>query len=220
MKNSMLKNGLILAGFALATTAIIAVTFSGTKDTIAQQQIQKRLSILSAIIPKNSFDNDIQHSCVLTSNSDLLGTNEPQRAYLGWQNGQPSVVAIEAIAPNGYSGKIAIIVGTKLDGSVTGVRVLDHKETPGLGDKIELRVNDWILSFSGETVTTENSDQWQVKKDGGQFDQFTGATITPRAVVKAVRNAVLYVKQEQQALFESASSCELDITDAHVEEVD
>jgi electron transport complex protein RnfG len=211
MKQSIVSNGLILTGFALVTTAIIALTFSGTKDTIAHQQMQKRLSILNAIIPPRFYDNDIQHQCILTSDQQLLGTTAPHRVYLGTLNGEPSALAIEATAPNGYSGKIELIVGVTNDGQVTGVRVLNHKETPGLGDKIDVRVSDWILNFSGETVTEKNSPDWRVKKDGGQFDQFTGATITPRAVVKAVKNAVLYVQQAQSQLYQSSTLCESEL---------
>ena len=96
----------------------------------------------------------------------------------------------------------------QIDGTVTGVRVLNHKETPGLGDKIDLRVSDWILSFNQEVVSEDNMQDWQVKKDGGQFDQFTGATITPRAVVQAVKNAVTFGMKNQAELFSSPLNCE------------
>lgn len=208
MKKSILHNGMVLTGFALATTALIALTYTGTKDKIDQQLVQKRLSILNAIIPAQSYDNDIHHDCTYAVDKALLGTEQPHTVYLARNQNQPVAMAIETTAPNGYSGKIEIIVGVDLNGTVSGVRVLNHKETPGLGDKIELRVSDWISSFTGKMVTDKNINEWQVKKDGGQFDQFTGATITPRAVVSAVKNAVLYTKDNHTQLFKSDLSCE------------
>ncbi|MDO6695271.1 electron transport complex subunit RsxG [Aliiglaciecola sp. 3_MG-2023] len=208
MKQSIVSNGLKLTAFALVTTAIIAVTYAVTEDQITEQQIQKRLAILNAIIPNSLYDNDIHHDCTKVINTELLGSKDPHTVYLARMNNAPSAVAIETTVPDGYSGKIELIVGINMQSEVTGVRVLDHKETPGLGDKIDIRITDWITSFTGKSVTTENHKDWQVKKDGGQFDQFTGATITPRAVVKAVKNAVLYFQQHQPALFNAANACE------------
>jgi electron transport complex protein RnfG len=109
---------------------------------------------------------------------------------------------IETIAPNGYSGNIYILVGVLPNGHISGVRVLKHRETPGLGDKIELRKADWILSFNGKNLTEDNAERWAVKRDRGEFDQFTGATITPRAVVGAVRNTLHFVNQQGAALYD------------------
>lgn len=208
MKNNIVRNGLILTAFAVVTTAIIALTYSGTKATIEQQLVNKRAAILNAIVPQSLFDNDMQRTCTLANNSELLGSQKAHNVFLGKLSGAPSVLAIETTAPNGYSGKIELIVGMQIDGTVTGVRVLNHKETPGLGDKIDLRVSDWILSFNQEVVREDNRQDWQVKKDGGQFDQFTGATITPRAVVKAVKNAVDFGMQNHATLFLSPLNCE------------
>ena len=126
-------------------------------------------------------------------------------AYIATIDGKPSAIAIEAIAPDGYNGAIKIIVGIQDNGTITGTRVLSHQETPGLGDKIDLRVTDWILSFTGKAVNDENISAWKVRKDGGQFDQFTGATITPRAVVKAVKHAVTYVNQNKESILAQAT---------------
>lgn len=207
MDKSISKNGGILAAFALVTTALISLTFNGTKNTIQDQEQQKLLSILNAVVEPSSFDNDIQHECVVVSDGSLLGSSEPTRVYLARLGGTPSAVAIETVAPDGYSGKIHLVVGIKEAGTVTGVRVLKHKETPGLGDKIDLRISDWILSFDNKVVSENNSNSWKVKKDGGRFDQFTGATITPRAVVKAVKNSVLYYQQNSASLFNGVNQC-------------
>ncbi|MDO6710997.1 electron transport complex subunit RsxG [Aliiglaciecola sp. 2_MG-2023] len=208
MKQSIVSNGLKLTAFALVTTAIIAITYAVTEDQITEQQIQKRLAILNAIIPQSLYDNDIHHDCTQVVDTEYLGSKAPQTVYLARMNNAPSAVAIETTAPDGYSGKIELIVGINMQSEVTGVRILDHKETPGLGDKIDIRITDWITAFTGKSVTTDNHKDWQVKKDGGQFDQFTGATITPRAVVKAVKNAVLYFQHHQQDLFNATKTCE------------
>ena len=208
MINSISKNGLVLCVFALIATALIALTFSGTKQQIEQQEVKKRLSILTAIVPTDKYNNDIEHDCILVTAPELLGSSEPQRIFRARLNGQASAAAIEVTAPNGYSGKIKLIVGIDKQTVVTGVRALKHKETPGLGDKIELRVSDWITGFTGTSLSDENSNKWKVKKDGGQFDQFTGATITPRAVVGAVKNAIIYFQQNQASIFTKANNCE------------
>ncbi len=116
-------------------------------------------------------------------------------------------MAIESVAPDGYNGAIKIIVGMDIEGTILGTRVLAHQETPGLGDKIDLRITDWVLGFTGKQVTDENESQWAVRKDGGQFDSFTGATITPRAVVKAVKNTVSYVNTHRNEILNQPLNC-------------
>ena len=109
--------------------------------------------------------------------------------------------------PSGYSGDINLLSAVYRDGTIAGVRVTKHEETPGLGDKVEVKKSDWITTFNTKTVQSESDDRWAVKKDGGQFDQFTGATITPRAVVGSVKNAVLYAQDNFDALFTAANAC-------------
>lgn len=207
MKASMAKNGLILAAFALVTTGLISLTFIGTKAKIEEQQQQKLLADLSSVIQDDLYNNDIQHDCALATNAELLGSNEATHVYRAKLNDKPSALAIETIAPDGYSGKIKLLVGIKQDGIVAGVRVLKHAETPGLGDKIDIRISDWILTFDGQAYSAEYDNKWNVRKDGGQFDQFTGATITPRAVIQAVKNAVIFYQQNYQAMFNEANAC-------------
>ena len=199
MLNAIKKNGLVLAIFACASTGLVAVTHYLTKDQIKQQEQAQLLSVLNQVIPHDLHDNELFSSCTLVQ-AEELGTEQAMPAYIAKLNGEPSAIAIEAIAPDGYNGAIKVIVGMKVDGTILGTRVLSHQETPGLGDKIDLRVSDWILSFTGKQVTDSNLDRWKVRKDGGDFDQFTGATITPRAVVKSVKQAVQYVNQNNQAL--------------------
>ncbi|NOJ12125.1 electron transport complex subunit RsxG [Vibrio splendidus] len=206
MLNAIKKNGLVLAIFACASTGLVAVTHYLTKDQIKQQEQAQLLSVLNQVIPHNLHDNELFSACTLVE-AEELGTEQAMPAYIATLNGEPSAIAIEAIAPDGYNGAIKVIVGMKIDGTILGTRVLSHRETPGLGDKIDLRVSDWILSFAGKQVTESNLDRWKVRKDGGDFDQFTGATITPRAVVKSVKKAVQYVNQNNQALLAQPLNC-------------
>ncbi|MEH0666529.1 electron transport complex subunit RsxG [Vibrio scophthalmi] len=206
MLNAIRNNGAILAIFACASTGLVALTHYLTADQIQRQEQAQLLSVLNQVIPHDLHDNDLYQACTLVTDP-LLGTAEPMPVYLASLNGEPSAMAIEAIAPDGYNGSIKLIIGVKQDGTVTGTRVLSHQETPGLGDKVDLRVTDWILGFTGKVLTTDNQASWKVRKDGGQFDQFTGATITPRAVVKAVRNTLEYVNDHRGDIQSQPLNC-------------
>ena len=206
MLNAIRKNGAVLAVFACASTGVVALTNYLTKDQIQLQEQKQLLSVLNQVIPHKMHDNDLYQACTLVSDP-ALGTDSPMPVYMATINNEPSALAIEAIAPDGYNGAIKIIVGIQQDGTITGTRVLSHQETPGLGDKIDLRITDWILSFAGKTVSEDNLSDWKVRKDGGQFDQFTGATITPRAVVKAVKNTVEYVNTHREQILAQPLNC-------------
>ncbi len=208
MINAAKKNGLILGGFALVATALLAGTHALTKDRIARQKAQQTLSVLNALIPERLHDNDFYEDCTLVRSRQYLGSSEPQPVFLARKDGQPVAAAIEALAPDGYNGAIALIVGVDYaSGKVMGVRVLEHKETPGLGDKVDIRKSPWVKSFDGQAPRDEKDNSWAVRKDGGQFDQFTGATITPRAVVKAVGNVVHYFERNKDRLFSAPANC-------------
>lgn len=211
---SMGRNGLILAAFAIAATVLVVGTAKLTAPRIAQQQQQELLNVLNQLLPAERHDNDLVASCTLVSHPELGGGQQKlYRAYLKGQalNGEPTdlpqALALEVTAPNGYSGAIKLLVAFNLNGRVAGVRVLEHKETPGLGDKIELRKDNWILSFDGLLVNGSDDKRWAVKRDGGQFDAFTGATITPRAVVQAVKHANLLYQQHGTAWFNAPANC-------------
>ncbi|MGL4716809.1 MAG: electron transport complex subunit RsxG [Aeromonas sp.] len=206
MLNSMRKNGVILAMFALGCSALVVLTHQLTQDKIAHQQQLEKLQTLSALLPAGSYDNDLVASCKLVTSLRYLGSEQPQALYTATQEGMVTGYALEAIAPDGYSGAIRLVAGFDAKGTITAVRVLAHNETPGLGDKIELKKSNWINNFAGKFLTTDNAPQWAVKKDGGEFDAFTGATITPRAVVKAVKN-LLTLRQMQPELLSKAPAC-------------
>lgn len=206
MFTAIRKNGLILAIFACASTGVVALTQYLTASQIKAQETAQLLSVLNQVIPPEWHDNQLSAACTLVSDP-LLGSSQAMPVYLATLNGEHTALAIEAIAPDGYSGAIKIIVGIDQQGNILGTRVLSHQETPGLGDKIDLRISDWILSFTGRQVSDDNQKQWQVRKDGGQFDQFTGATITPRAVVKAVKQTVEYVNLHREQIVNQPLNC-------------
>lgn len=202
------KNSLILALFAIACTAIVGLVNEITKDKIKVQAQRQLLNTLHNIIEPSRYDNDITQDCVSFNfkNNDLDSV-VMNKAYIARKSGEVKAVAITNTAPDGYNGNIELIVAINNDGSVNGVRVLNHKETPGLGDKVEIRKSDWITSFNGKEISSDTDSRWAVAKDGGVFDQFTGATITPRAVVKSVKETVLYFKENKQALLTLPNAC-------------
>jgi electron transport complex protein RnfG len=152
-------------------------------------------------VPPALFDNDIIQDTLNVPVSTLLGTEDVTVAYRARIKGQPSAVVLESVAPDGYSGKIWLILAVRANGELAGVRVVAHKETPGLGDYIDLPKSPWVKGFDGKSRAVYKDDDWKVKKDGGQFDYMAGATITPRAVVKAVNKALIYFDENREQLF-------------------
>jgi len=201
MAKASLHTALNLLVFALIGTAMLAFTYSQTHDRIAQSVEAEKLKLISQIVPHASFDNDIIKDTLDIAPDALLGTENPTVAYRARLQGQPSALVLEAIAPDGYSGKIFLLVAIRANGEVAGVRVVAHKETPGLGDYIEIGKSNWIKGFDGTSQERYSDAGWKVKKDGGQFDYMAGATITPRAVVKAVHKTLQYFAQHREALF-------------------
>jgi electron transport complex protein RnfG len=193
---------IILLMFAIIGTTLVAVTYEGTRDQIAANERATLLRKLHRLIAPEQHDNVLLEDVLAVRDVTLLGTDEPVTVYRARKDGKPVSLVIETIAPDGYSGTIRLLVGINIDGSLSGVRVVGHRETPGLGDAIDETRSDWIHVFDGKSLDNPEAAGWAVRKDGGSFDQLTGATITPRAVVKAVRNALLYYRQHQETLFE------------------
>jgi electron transport complex protein RnfG len=204
------KNSQILAIFAIVCTAIVGLVNELTKDEIKAQEQRQLLNTLHSIIEPSRYNNDITQDCVSLS-SPLLGNSATdknlQTAYIARQNNQAIAIAMTSTAPDGYNGNIELIIAINMDNSVSGVRVLRHQETPGLGDKVEFRKSNWINTFTGKKLLSENDSRWAVIKDNGIFDQFTGATITPRAVVKAVKKTLLYFKDNKHSLLMRPNVC-------------
>ncbi|NVJ65744.1 MAG: electron transport complex subunit RsxG [Gammaproteobacteria bacterium] len=201
------RNGLILALFASVCVGLIATTYYITRDTIAGEMKAALARTLHQLVSQSEYDNDVYHDCTLIENAKLLGSNKPLQAYRMRRGGQPVAVVLESIAPNGYSGKIGLVIGIYANGSVAGVRVTEHRETPGLGDKIEANKSDWILSFDSKSFSDPVIEKWRVKKDGGDFDAFTGATITPRAVVEQVAKTLEFFQANKTQLFAGENNC-------------
>lgn len=191
----------ILTGFAIVSTGLVAFTFTGTREIIAANERAALLSNLNALVPAERYDNRLDEDTLPIIDPESMGTDESVTVYRAYQHGEPVAVLAAPVAPDGYGGPIRLLIGVYADGTLAGVRVLSHKETPGLGDPIELGRSDWVLSFTGKSLNNPDSKGWAVKKDGGVFDQFTGATITPRAVVKAVRRFLEYFQQHREQLF-------------------
>ena len=204
MAKAALHTALNLLFFTAVGTALLALTYDLTHEAIAHSEEQEKLKLVSQIAPPSSYDNDIMKDTAELAADELLGTRTPTTAYLGRLKGETSIAVLEAVAPDGYSGKIRLVVAVHRDGRLGGVRVSAHNETPGLGDYIEIAKSDWITGFDGLSLATRKDADWKVKKDGGAFDYRAGATITPRAVIKAVHKALRYAEQHHDELFANA----------------
>ena len=192
---------IILLLFALIGTALVVTTFDNTRERIAANERATLLRKLHQLITPEQHDNVLLEDILLVTDKTLLGTSKPVTVYRARKATQPVALVITPVAPDGYSGSIKLLVGINVDGTLSGVRVVAHRETPGLGDAIDETRSDWIHIFDNKSLENPPLAHWKVKKDGGEFDQLTGATITPRALVKAVRQALLYYRDNQEALF-------------------
>ncbi len=202
LSRNVIVSALVLGGFAIISTSLLSLTNIATRDAIAQSEKNALLKNLQQILPPERFDNELFSDRIKVRNS-LLGTSLPVDVYRAKLAGEDAAVIIASQAPNGYNGKILLLVGINADGSLAGVRVSSHRETPGLGDEIDIAKSDWILDFNGKSIGDPTSEKWLVKKDGGVFDQFTGATITPRAVVNTVHNTLKYFAVNRDFLFQA-----------------
>ena len=200
-KRQILLSGLFLWIFAVVGTGLVVLTEFGTREEIVENERQVLLRNLLALLPAERFDNDIAGDTIAVAADPLLGTTEVSTVYRARLDGEPVAAIFNSIAPDGYSGRIHLLVGVYADGSIAGVRVVRHAETPGLGDGIDIRKSDWITDFDGKSLDNPENGGWRVRRDGGEFDQFTGATITPRAVVAAVRSTLLYYEQNADMIF-------------------
>jgi electron transport complex protein RnfG len=197
----ILLSGLFLCLFAVVGTSFVAITENSTRKAIAENERRVLLRNLHVLLPAEKLDNDIVTDTLSIPPSDLLGTEFESLVYRARFRGEPVAAIFNSIAPNGYSGKIHLLVGVYIDGTIAGVRAVKHAETPGLGDALEIRKSNWVLDFNDKSLDNPDRGRWLVKRDGGVFDQFTGATISPRAVVQAVKNTLLYYQQNATTIF-------------------
>ena len=207
-KNNVLsaisKNSFLLGAFALITTALLAFTAEFTRERIAKSEREAQQRALFEIVPRAVHDNDMLVDTIKVPEDAWagLGLKSGGEIHVARYTNDTIAVIIPAVAPDGYNGDIRMIVGINADGSIAGVRIVDHHETPGLGDKVDIKKNSWVLDFNGKSNNTPEPSRWKVKKDGGDFDQFAGATITPRAVVNQVRRVLEFVDSHRDELFE------------------
>ncbi len=198
---NMLMSAALLAGFGGLGTTLVIATYEATKDQIEASEQANLLKNLNNILPSSMYTNKLLENKLNVPADSLFGHKKPNTIYQAWNGDKPVAVAFSIVAPDGYSGDIQLLIAIKASGKISGVRVISHKETPGLGDKIELAKDNWILNFNDKELHNPDTKLWKVKKDGGIFEQFTGATITPRAVVKAVHRALDYFQHNQKKLF-------------------
>jgi len=203
------RTAIILVIFVVAFTGLLAAAFVWTQPAIEAAAAAEKMKLIGEVLPREAYDNDLLKDNLQLAPDAALGLDEPSTAYLARKEGTASALVFEAVAPDGYSGKIRLLLAVAADGTVIGVRVTQHKETPGLGDYIEPRKDKnkerpWIRQFDGLSLATVADGEWRVRKDAGRFDSLAGATVTPRAVIKAVHKALGYVRENRRQLFASS----------------
>ena len=202
------RTAVILFLFVVAFTALLSGAYTLTRPAIGVAAAAEKMKLIDEVLPRGSYDNDLLKDTRRIAPAAALGLSEPSTAYVARRNGAISAIVIEAVAPDGYSGNIRLLLALAPDGALIGVRVTQHKETPGLGDYIEPKkdknkARPWITQFNGFKPAAIDEREWKVKKDGGRFDSVASATVTPRAVVKAIRKAAVYVAENRETFFGS-----------------
>lgn len=213
MSESILKHALstagIMIGFTVVGTVLLASTYFSTRLPIAESERQAKLKLFEQVLPSALHDNELLKDGIKMAAGGALGNRDETFAYRARMAGKPVAVVLETTAPDGYSGDIKLLIAVRADGELAGVRVLAHKETPGLGDYIDILHSDWIKkNFDGQSLAKTSDEHWKVKKDGGGFDYMAGATITPRAVVKAVHKALQYFAAHRDEIFSAPAAKE------------
>ena len=198
---SIIKTGLTLAVIAAICTALVALTFQATRERIAANEKALLEQSLQPALAGTFYDSGVSESRLVLPPPHGLPGNDPAVIYRVFAEGEPVAALIAVTARDGFSGPIRILVGIGVDGTVTGVRILQHRETPGLGDKIESARSDWVFQFDGRSMGDPMATGWAIEADGGEFDQLTGASVTPRAVVKAIRDTLIYFETHQDEIF-------------------
>ena len=201
----MSRSGLSLFLFAVFGVGVVTFFHVLTADRIEKNERDYMMRNLNEVIPASAYDNDFFTDTIYVIDKELLGSDQPVSVFRARRLRQPIGLIISPQAPNGYNGIIRLLVGIYADGSLAGIRVVSHRETPGLGDGIDQQRSGWVEQFPGLSLANTPTVAWQVKKDGGRFDQLTGATISPRVVVQAVHRAMLYFDQHRDRLFDSAT---------------
>jgi len=187
--------------FSLLASTALSISYFVTKTPIEESDARAKRIFLNQVIPSNLYDNNLVKDTISVEPNPLIGNKKNIDIYRAKKNNQVIAVIIETIAPDGYSGEIKTLVGIDQEDKILGVRVITHKETPGLGDYIEIEKSQWIKNFDLKSSDKMTEKEWAVKKDGGDFDYVSGATITPRAVIKSTYKSLLYAKENKKRLF-------------------
>ncbi len=198
---SILRTASILTIFSILGGALVAFSYQATITQIKTNEREALLRTLTALVPVNTYDNDL-FTDVKEMYSEELGIENNLTVHIARKSNKPIAAILTPTAPDGYNGRINMLVAINYAGVLIGVRVVSHKETPGLGDKVDLLRSKWVLGFNGHSLLDPTENGWKVKRDGGVFDQFTGATITPRAVVKTVHKTLRYYWDNRDKIFE------------------
>ena len=206
MTGNLLKSGLTLAAIAAICTAAVAATYQLTRDRIAANEQAFLEQSLQPALSGVEFDGGLTDSKLVLPAPHGLPGNDDAIVYRVYAEGAPAAALFAVTARDGYSGPIRILVGIREDGTVTGVRILEHRETPGLGDKIESSQSNWVFQFDGRSIGDPGIDDWAIQRDGGHFDQLTGASVTPRAVTGAIRETLLYFGANRDEIFSAPAS--------------
>ena len=197
-----IRNGALSLGvFAVVPAAAISLTYVAGSDAIAANKAAAKARALEAVMSPALYDQSLLDSPITLAQTDQLDVAENSLGYAAINHSVVQGIVLPVVAKDGYSGDISMLIGLNRDGVIQGVRVLEHKETPGLGDKVERKKSAWIDAFIGHSLANTSPDEWAVTKDGGLFDGFTGATITPRAVVSAVHKSLRYHEQQQSSFY-------------------
>jgi Na+-translocating ferredoxin:NAD+ oxidoreductase subunit G len=209
---TVLLVGIVAAGAAL----IVSASHEFSKERIAANQRARLIESLNSVLDPSLRHHDLSTIRLSATDRELLGDDDPIDVFIAIENMDPVAAIFASVAPDGYNAAIRLLIGVSPDGVVTGVRVVAHRETPGLGDRIQVEKSDWILQFDRTTLESPPREAWLVEKDEGQFDSLTGATVTSRAVVKGVKNTLLYFEQHRDELFMAALQ-QLPSADASIE---
>lgn len=201
MTNGVLKSGVTLAAIAAICTTLVATTYHLTKDRIAANERAFLERKLAPVLGSIAFEGSISESKRLIKAPHDLPGREDALVYRVYSDDRPVAALFAVTAPDGYAGPIRILLGIDVNGVVTGLRVLEHRETPGLGDKIEESKSDWVYQFAGKSLGDPAVEDWSIRRDGGEFDQLSGASVTPRAVINAVRGTLLYFDANRDQVF-------------------
>ena len=208
MIKQMITASLLLTLYSIIGTGLVAYTSDATKAQIAANEKGVLVNGIGEVLSADRYDNDITSDKITLTDPANLGTPSPVTIYRARKGDTPVAAVITTEAPEGYSGAIKLLISVNADGTLGGVRVISHAETPGLGDKVETSKSDWILGFAGKSLNDPKPDSWGVKKDGGVFDQFSGATITPRAIVKSIKTTLIYFKDNSDNIFSQPSDAD------------